>query len=51
MISAVVRLSATGEIKKLSRPVIQKMLRRVKLRETSHARRASNTRRSCRVLM
>ena len=49
--SAVVRLSATGEMAKARSPVIQNRESREKPRETSQARRASNTPRSSRVLM
>ena len=48
---AVVRLSATGEMKKASRPVSQKMVRRENPRETSQPRRALKTLRSSRELM
>ena len=48
---AVVRLSATGEMKNASRPVIQKTARSEKPRVTSQTRSASNTPRSSMVLM
>ena len=48
---AVVRLSAMGEMKKASRPVIQNRLRKPKPLRTSQVRRASNTRRSSMALM
>jgi len=45
--SAVVRLSATGEMTKDGAPVTQKSWRRERPRETSQARRVSKTPRSC----
>ena len=49
--SAVVRLSATGEMTKASAPVIQKTVRSVKPEETNQARIAWKTLRSSMVLM
>src|SRR5210317_338219 len=46
MTSAVVRLSINGDKKKLRIPVIQKIVRKVKTRATSHERNALNTLRS-----
>ena len=51
MIRAVVRLSASGEMKNASSPVSQNRLRSEKPDEINHARKALNTSRSCRVLM
>jgi hypothetical protein len=48
---AVVRLSATGEMKKASRPVIQKIWRRVNPLLTSHERSARKVLRSSSALM
>ena len=51
MSSAVVRLSAIGEMQNASAPVIQNRLRSVKPRDTNHPRSASNTPRSSMELM
>jgi hypothetical protein len=49
--SAVVRLSATGEMQNASPPVIQKSARRPKPLRINQERKASNTCRSCMALM
>ena len=49
--SAVVRLSAIGEMQNANAPVIQNRLRKLKPRDTNHPRSASNTPRSSIELM